>query len=104
MIVCQRFDDEFQKELDAIIISKELIVKKYDGTRFITHEEIIREFRKGAALIDIRNSSSSYEGYLLASAVGGEEGEAIAKIREIKWDDYNGEHMITTGYRIGEWE
>jgi len=49
------------------------VITKYDGTRFITEEEIDREFTGHWVLIRLEDENSWDDGYLIASAEGRDE-------------------------------
>ncbi|MCL1997680.1 MAG: hypothetical protein FWG65_02825 [Turicibacter sp.] len=54
---------------------------RYDGTRFITEEEIDKEFTGKYALISFESVENPWdEGYLIAVAAGGEGRNALSDI------------------------
>ena len=67
---------------------------RYDGTRFITEEEIDREFEGHWVLITIKNDLDR-EGYLVASAKGEDKNRSI--IDGIGIDEYDAKATIIYG-------
>ncbi|MCL1997668.1 MAG: hypothetical protein FWG65_02765 [Turicibacter sp.] len=69
---------------------------RYDGTRFITEEEIDKEFTGKYALLRLESKNSSlYEGYLVAVAENNSNGYSI--LGDIGMDEYDGKATIIYG-------
>jgi hypothetical protein len=70
-------------------------ITRYDGTRFITEEEIDREFTGMWVLIRLVSDSTTSQGYLVASAEG--QDELRWDLEDIGLDELNGEAIIIYG-------
>ena len=69
-------------------------ITRYDGTRFITEEEIDQEFTGHWVLISAENDSA-YSGYLLAAA--GDTAELRSDLEDIGLDEYEGRARLVYG-------
>jgi hypothetical protein len=69
-------------------------VMRYEGTRYITEEEIDKEFTGRYVLITF-NHDNPYDGFLLASAEDSNEG--YAALSGIAVDEYNRKAIISYG-------
>jgi len=69
-------------------------ITRYDGTRYITEEEIDREFTGYWVLISISDELDR-EGYLIASAEGRDE--LLSKLEDIAILEYDSNATIVYG-------
>ena len=69
-------------------------ITRYDGARFITEEEIDREFTGQWVLVTV-NRTNAHEGYLVASAEG--RGDLRSAIENIGIEEYYGRAKIIYG-------
>ena len=70
------------------------VITRYDGTRFITEEEIDREFEGKWVLIRLKDGFF-HDGHLLASAEGSDE--SFAKLDDIGILEYGAQTMVIHG-------
>jgi hypothetical protein len=70
-------------------------IQRYDGTRFITEEEIDREFTGRWVLIRLADESTTWHGYLVASAEGRDD--LRWELEEIGLNEFDGEATIVYG-------
>ena len=70
---------------------------RYDGTRFITEEEIDREFTGHWVLIATNSRVNAREGFLIASAKDIDERNMRSELADIGLDEYNGHAKIIYG-------
>ena len=71
-------------------------ITRYDGTRFITEEEIDRDFTGQWVLISLINLPNPWEGgYLVASADGRDE--MYPELSDIAYYDFNNKAKIIYG-------
>ena len=71
-------------------------ITRYDGTRFITEEEIDREFTGQWVLINLKNPDNPWDGgYLVASADGRDEMHPI--LADIGIDEFDCKTRIIYG-------
>ena len=68
---------------------------KYDGTRFITEEEIDNEFTEKWVLVKLVENGSFRDGYLIASADDTPENRWA--LDDIGMDEYDGQATIIYG-------
>ena len=69
-------------------------ITRYDGTRFITEEEIDQEFT-GCWVLISDEGESAYSGYLLAVADG--TAELRSELEDIGLDEYEGRARLIYG-------
>jgi len=71
-------------------------ITRYDGTRFITEEEIDREFTGHWVLITT-DQINAHEGYLVASAIDRSDFNFRSALEDIGLDEYKGQAKIIYG-------
>ena len=72
-----------------------MTLTRYDGTRLLTEADVDREFLGQSVLLDCREFSSGFEGYLVASTNADRDGFRL--LLDVKTSELNGHGLIVTG-------